>query len=69
MPSARPIPFPTANTYMNGICERGNTELKTVAKALLLDSGLPPSFWAYALNLHRLLPQELYLQHPLQDPI
>ena len=33
----------------NGIAERGNAELKSIAKALLLDSGLPPSFWAYAL--------------------
>ena len=35
--------------HMNGIAERGNKELKTIAKALLLDSGLPSSMWAYAL--------------------
>ena len=34
--------------HLNGLVERGNKELKTIAKALLLDSGLPPSMWAYA---------------------
>jgi hypothetical protein len=35
--------------WMHGLCERGNKELKTMAKALLIDSGLPPQFWAHAL--------------------
>ena len=35
--------------HFNGLVERGNKELKTIAKALLLDSGLPTSMWAYAL--------------------
>ena len=35
--------------HMNGLAERGNKELKTIAKALLLDSGLPSSMWAYTL--------------------
>jgi hypothetical protein len=35
--------------WMHGLVERGNKELKTMAKALLIDSGLPPQFWAHAL--------------------
>ena len=34
--------------HMNGLVERGNA-VKQIAKSILLDSGLPPSFWAYAL--------------------
>ena len=35
--------------YMNGLVERSNRVLKTIARTLLIDSNLPPTFWCHAL--------------------
>jgi hypothetical protein len=39
----------TYRAYMNGLVERSNRVLKTVARAILIDANLPPAFWAHAL--------------------
>ena len=40
---------PAYRASFNGLVERSNRELKEIARAMLLDSGLPPSFWGHAL--------------------
>ena len=35
---------------MQGLVERHNREVKNIARSLLIDSGLPPTFWAHALK-------------------
>ena len=38
------------SAFMQGLAERHNREVKNLARSLLIDSGLPPTFWAHALK-------------------
>ena len=42
--------FPAYRASFNGLVVRSNKELKEIARATLLDSGLPPQFWGYTLK-------------------
>ena len=38
------------SVFMQGLVERHNREVKNLARSLLIDSGLPPTFWAHTLK-------------------
>jgi transposase InsO family protein len=42
---------PAYRASFNGLIERSNKELKEIARSMLLDSGLPPQFWGYAVGI------------------
>lgn len=52
----------TYNQYQSGISERFNKTIVTIARAMLIQSGLPLSFWAealmYAVYIYNKLPQQ-----------
>lgn len=52
----------TYTAYQNGIAERFNRTVVTIARSMLIQSGLPLSFWAeavvYACRIYNMLPQE-----------
>ena len=46
----RTVHSPPYRAAANGLVERANKTLKDMARCMLLDSGLPPTFWLFALQ-------------------